>query len=140
MHVDQAADDRDHPYVAGGVHTKEAKEADRVADYLVVVRAGARAEEDDRAAAVKFSGNEETMVHNSVQTAVLLLAIPVPDESDEFKTAFQPLLLHKRGKKKDRKKGGRKERKKSEKGRSSLLKSTCHIIGEEQNDIRFKQD
>ncbi|KAJ1367516.1 hypothetical protein KIN20_028447 [Parelaphostrongylus tenuis] len=60
MHVDHAADDRDHPDVAGGVHTKEAKEADRVADYLVVVRAGARAEEDDRAAAVSSQLQEAT--------------------------------------------------------------------------------
>ncbi|KAJ1369922.1 hypothetical protein KIN20_031529 [Parelaphostrongylus tenuis] len=59
MHVDHVADGRDHPDVAGGVYTKEAKEADRVADYLVVVRAGARAEEDDRTAAVKSSGSDE---------------------------------------------------------------------------------
>ncbi|KAJ1363676.1 hypothetical protein KIN20_023590 [Parelaphostrongylus tenuis] len=65
MHVDHAADGCDHPDIAGGVHTKEAEEADRVADDLVVERAGARAEEDyDCVAAVKSPGKNIDLLRN----------------------------------------------------------------------------
>ncbi|KAJ1351486.1 hypothetical protein KIN20_007499 [Parelaphostrongylus tenuis] len=63
-HVDHAADGRDHPDTAGGVYTKEAEEADRVADDFVVVQVAALAEEDyDRAAAEKFAGSNIICTH-----------------------------------------------------------------------------
>ncbi|KAJ1347477.1 hypothetical protein KIN20_002540 [Parelaphostrongylus tenuis] len=53
------------PDVAGGVYTKEAEEAHRVADDLVVEQAGDRAEGDyDRAAAVNSSGTDIICTHS----------------------------------------------------------------------------
>ncbi|KAJ1368911.1 hypothetical protein KIN20_030269 [Parelaphostrongylus tenuis] len=52
------------PDTAGSVYTKEAEEADRVADDLVVVQVAALAEEDyDRAAAEKFAGSNIICTH-----------------------------------------------------------------------------
>ncbi|KAJ1351483.1 hypothetical protein KIN20_007495, partial [Parelaphostrongylus tenuis] len=55
-HGSKSSKSKKQPDTAGGVYTKEAEEADCVADDFVVVQIAALAEEDyDRAAAEKFS-------------------------------------------------------------------------------------